>query len=297
MNISSIIWGVVLILLGISIIASRSGYLPPGFWLRLLDFWPLIFIIIGLSIISKSVKRRLPFILVIAALIIIPFIVAIVNPLPYGRQEESREDITVPFDPSVEEVFLTIDGGAGNFIISGGGKEISSGRFSSNYARLVKDISKTGKRMSINYKTEGVFKRDVIVKSGKTEMSLLLNDNIPYTVNLKIGASRLDLDFSSIMVKELKLDAGASSIDLKLGNKNPTQYISIKAGASDIDIRLPRDSGVRIRFDDGLSSKKFHDIEFIEKGKTYETRDYELSDKKIEIDISAGVSSIDIYGY
>ncbi|MCX7795997.1 MAG: DUF5668 domain-containing protein, partial [bacterium] len=84
MNISNIILGITLILVGISIIASRSGYLSPGFWLRLLDFWPLISIIIGLSILSKSVKRKLPFILIISALVIVPFIIAIVNPSPYS---------------------------------------------------------------------------------------------------------------------------------------------------------------------------------------------------------------------
>ncbi|MBC7319573.1 hypothetical protein H5T89_02910 [bacterium] len=297
MNTSNIIWGITLIFLGLSIIASKSGYLSPGFWLRLLDFWPLIFIIIGLSIISKSAKKKLPFILIIIGLIVVPFIVAIVNPVPYVEQREVREDITVPFDHSIEEVYLSIDGGAGNFKISGGGKDISSGNFSSNYARLIKDTSKVGKRLSINYKTEGILKRDVIVRNVKTEMELLLSDTIPYTVNLKIGASSLDLDFSSVIVKELKVDGGASSINLKLGNKSPLQYVSIKAGASDIDIRIPKDCGVRIKFDGGLSSKKFHNIDFVEEDKIYKTRGYEFSDKKIEIDISAGVSNIDIYEY
>lgn len=297
MNLLNIIWGIILIFLGITIIASKFGYLSQGFWLRLLDFWPLIFIIIGLNIISKSVKRRLPFTLIILVLIIIPFIVAIVNPVPYGKRQEIREDMTVPFDPSVKEVFLTIDGGAGNFRISGGGKDISSGSFSSNYAKLVKEISKIEGKLYIKYITEGIFKRDIIVRDGKTTMNLLLNDDIPYIIGLKIGASRLDLELSSIVVKELKVDTGASSIDIKLGNKSPLQYVSIKAGASDINIRVPKDSGIKIKFDGGLSSKKFHNMELIKRDDTYETEDYESSNKKIEIDISAGVSSIDIYRY
>ncbi len=297
MNLLNIIWGIILIFLGITIIASKFGYLSQGFWLRLLDFWPLIFIIIGLNIISKNAKRRLPFTLIILILIIIPFIVAIVNPVPYVKQQEVREDMTVPFDPSVKEVFLNIDGGAGNFRISRGGKDISSGSFSSNYAKLIKEISKKGEKLHIKYITEGIFKRDIIVRDVKTTMNLLLNDDIPYIIGLKIGASSLDLELSSIVVKELKVDAGASSIDIKLGNKSPLQYVSIKAGASDINIRVPKNSGIKIKFDGGLSSKKFHNIELIKRDDTYETEDYESSNKKIEIDISAGVSSIDIYGY
>lgn len=297
MNLLSIIWGIILIFLGITIIASKFGYLSQGFWLRLLDFWPLIFIIIGLNIISKSVKRKLPFTLIIIVLIIIPFIVATVNPVPYGKKQDIREDMRVPFDPSVKEVFLNIDGGAGNFRISRGGKDISSGSFFSNYAKLVKEISKTEERLYIKYTTEGIFKRDIIVRDGKTTMNLLLNDDIPYIIGLKIGASSLDLELSNIIVKELKIDAGASSIDLKLGDKSPLQYVSIKAGASDINIRVPKDSGIKIKFDEELSSKKLHNIELIAKEKTYESEDYESSNKKIEIDISAGFSSIDIYGY
>lgn len=188
--------GVILIFLGLAIIASRTGYLPPGFWLRLADFWPFIFIILGLSIIARNVKRKLPFVIIIVALIIIPFIVATVNPVSYTSREERSEDITVPFDSAVEEVWLTIDSGAGNFKVSGGSKDIASGRFSSNYARLVKDITKSDKRLDIKYKTEGVFKRDMVISSGKTEMNLFLNDSIPYTITLNLGASKLDIDRS-----------------------------------------------------------------------------------------------------
>ena len=293
----SIVWGIILILLGLSIIASKSGYLSAGFWLRLIDFWPLIFIIAGLGIISKSVKNRLPFILLIIVLIIVPFIVAIVNPVSYTTREERLEDVVVPFDPSIEEVWLTIEGGAGSFRISGGSNDITSGRFFSDYARLVKDITKTDKKLIIRYKTEGIFRRDIIVGSTKTEMDLLLNNSIPYFITLNLGASRLDLDFSSVTVRELKIDTGASSLAIKIGDKSPMQYISIKAGASDIDIRVPKDSGIRIRFDDGLTSKEFHNLEFIKKDKVYETMDYDSRDKKIELNISSGVSSIDIYGY
>lgn len=287
MNLTSIIWGVILIFLGLAIIASRTGYLPPGFWLRLANFWPFIFIILGLSIIARNVKRKLPFVIIIVALIIIPFIVAIVNPVSYTAREEKSEDITVPFDSAVEEVWLTIDSGAGNFKVSGGSNDIASGRFSSNYARLVKDITKSDKRLDIKYKTEGVFKRDMVISSGKTEMNLFLNDSIPYIITLSLGASKLDIDFSSIILRELKLDAGASSIDLKLGEKNPLQYVTIKAGASDIDIRVPKNSGIKIRFDDGLTAKKFHDLELIEIGKTYESKDYESKMSKIELTISS----------
>ena len=98
-------------------------------------------------------------------------------------------------------------------------------------------------------------------------------------------------------MRELKVDTGASSLDLKIGDKSSMQYITIKAGASDIDIRVPKDSGIRIRFDDGLTSKEFHDLEFVHRDKIYESRDYDSRDKKIELNISSGVSSIDIYGY
>lgn len=297
MNLTSIIWGIILIFLGLAIIASKAGYLPPGFWLRLADFWPFIFIIIGLSIIARSVKKKLPFVIIIIALIIIPFIIAIINPISYTIRGERSEDIAVPFDSSIEGVWLTIDSGAGNFKVSGGSKDIASGSFSSNYARLVKDITKIDKRLDIKYKTEGVFKRDVVISSGKTEMELFLNDNIPYTITLNLGASKLDIDLSSIILKELKIDAGASSIDLKLGEKNPLQYITIKAGASDIDIRVPMNSGIRIKFDDGLTTKRFHDLELIQIDKTYESKDYQSKMNKIEMIISSGVSSIDIYGY
>lgn len=297
MKITSIAWGVILILIGLSIIASKSGYLQPGFWDRLIDFWPFIFIILGLEIISKSVKIKWPFILTIIILIVVPFIVATVNPVRQEVVKEGATDITEPLDTTVEEIELKIEGGAGRFAISGGSEGIVTGRFSSNYAQLVKNTSRYGKRLVLNYKTEGIFKRDMIVRDVKTDLDISLNRDIPFIIELDIGASNINLDFSEIILKGLKINTGASSLDIKLGDRYPHQDITIKAGASKIDIKMPKNVGARVRFDGGLTSKKFHNIDLIKRDDIYETSGYESAEKKIMIDLSSGISDINIYGY
>lgn len=297
MRIASIAWGVLLIFIGISIIASRSGLLPTGFWERLLDFWPFIFIIIGLGIISKNVSIKWPFTLIIIALIIIPFIVAIFNPVPNKVERVETETLIELLDTDIEEVELSIEGGAGDFSILGGSKDIVSGEFNSNYAKVLKSSSKFGKKLSINYRVEGIFKGDVILGGRKTELKVLLNNNIPFTIDLNLGASDIELDLSEIILKELKVETGASSLDLKLGDKSIDQKVFIKAGASNIDIKIPKGIGTRIRFDGSLTSKNFHNIDLITRNNLYETLGYESSDKKLDVDISSGVSNIRIYGY
>jgi hypothetical protein len=298
MKILSIILGIFLILIGISIIASRSGYFPLGFWERLIDFWPFILLIIGLGIISKGVKVKWPFTLVIIILLIVPFIVAIVNPvqLPIGGMIFGNID--EPFDSSIKEIELNIDSGAGKFKITGGSDRFISGEFSSGYARLIKDKAVRGDRLIVSYRTEAMFKRDIIIgRTRGTDLALSLNDNIPFVLDLKLGASTIDFDLSKVIVKNLKIDAGASSLNITFGAKYPSQSVIIKAGASNINLKIPKELGIRARIEGGLSTKKFHNIDLVKRDDIYESANYNLADKKLDLEISSGVSNIDIYGY
>jgi len=298
MKISSIIWGIILILIGISIILSRTGYLPPGFWERFIEFWPFILLIIGLGIIAKSVKVKWPFIIAIVVLLIVPFIVAIINPVKIPIGGMTFGNIDEPFDSSIKEIELNIDSGAGKFKITGGSDRFISGEFSSGYARLIKDKAVRGDRLTVSYRTEAMFKRDIIIgRTRGTELTLSLNDKVPFVLDLNLGASTIDFDLSQVIVKDLRIDAGASSLNITFGAKYPSQSVIIKAGASNIDIHIPRILGIRARIEGGLSTKKFHNIDLVKRDDIYESANYNLADKKLDLEISSGVSNIDIYGY
>ena len=69
--------------------------------------------------------------------------------------------------------------------------------------------------------------------------------------------------------------------------------VSIDAGASSINISLPRSVGVKLEVDGALTSRNFQDFEMLD-GDTWQSRNYDSAVKKIEIDIDAGVSSLNV---
>jgi len=94
----------------------------------------------------------------------------------------------------------------------------------------------------------------------------------------------------------LKLDIGAASLGLRLGNKYPETMVGIDAGASSIKILVPDSSGCEIRSDASLSSKHFERFKRIHSD-LYRTENFETAKNKIFIRLDADVSSINVERY
>ncbi len=111
-----------------------------------------------------------------------------------------------------------------------------------------------------------------------------------------IGAAKLDFDLSQFKVKKLDLDAGAASLEIKLGDKYPKSYLNIGAGASEIVIRVPSNSGCDLNLSAVLSGKSISGFEKIDHGH-YRTDNFETAENKIYINVDAAVSSYTITRY
>jgi len=132
--------------------------------------------------------------------------------------------------------------------------------------------------------------------SFKNKMEMSLNAEPIWNMNFDLGAAAIDFDLSPYKVSTLKLDMGAASLDLKIGDKYPETIIDIDAGASSVDIEVPESSGCEIKSDVSLSSKHFNGFNKISKD-LYKTDNFDSAKNKIYIRIDAGVSSIDVRRY
>ncbi|KKW22510.1 MAG: hypothetical protein UY65_C0023G0018 [Parcubacteria group bacterium GW2011_GWA2_51_12] len=94
-------------------------------------------------------------------------------------------------------------------------------------------------------------------------------------------------------VTDFNLDTGASSLDLIFGDKQATSRVAVDAGASSINITIPRTVGAKLVVDGGLSSRNFQDFRSLGEGE-YESENYASAQKKVEINIDAGVSSLNV---
>jgi hypothetical protein len=133
-------------------------------------------------------------------------------------------------------------------------------------------------------------------KIRKNKVAIKLNPVPSWNMKLDIGAASMQMDLSLYKIDTMDVDAGASSMEIKLGDRSPLSVLSFDAGASSIELSIPRSSGCQISSDSFLISKKFEG--FSKNGdRTYQTENFVTSKNRIYITVNTAVSSIEIKRY
>jgi hypothetical protein len=123
-----------------------------------------------------------------------------------------------------------------------------------------------------------------------------LNVKPEWDVNIKAGATELDFDLSPFRVRNLVLNGGAASFNIKLGQPLATTNVEVSTGVSEVIIKVPSSAACRITTDSGLSSSDFDG--FAKKGdNTYETAGFDAAKNKLFIHMKGGVSDFKVSRY
>ncbi len=307
-------WGILLIAIGMLFVLNNLGVIYFT-WHSIWRLWPVILIIWGISILP--IKDNIRFIVLVCTIVLTFFII---NRLPqdrpwffqfhhhngdnsFGWSDDEDEDssthnyrdqnFTVPFDSLSTKGILNLEAAAGNFRIDGTTSDFldfSKQGDIGNYELTTRDIT-GGKDISIHLQ-EGRVHGSI----NKNKVGIKLNNTPSWNLNLDIGAADLKLDLSDYKIDTVEINAGASSMDLKIGEKNPVTVLTFNAGASSIDVKVPTNSGCQIKSESFLVSKDFKGFE--NKGNhIYQTPNFTVAKNKIFITVKTAVSSIDVKRY
>lgn len=302
-----VFWGLFLVTLGTLILISNFSIINlnlSGLW----KLWPAAIILWGISFIINKDFVRVVFAGVIAIVLALTIFGAVQSFLNIfdkdidfefaDGENHSYVDTTryvESFDKKIKNVDLKIDAGAGSFNIIEPTKNLISVLALGIKDNFIFNRTDTDNLASIELKMK---KTKIKLRKGsfKNKMEISLNTEPVWNMNFDLGAAAIEFDLSHYKVSTIKLDIGAASLDLKLGNKYPETILDIDAGASSIDIEVPDSSGCEIKSDVSLSSKHFNGFKKISKD-LYRTENFETAKNKIYIRIDAGVSSIDVKRY
>jgi hypothetical protein len=306
MKTSHIFWGLLFIGLGLLILINNFSTIFMD-WSTIWKLWPLVVILLGISLLVRH-KYGKGLIAGLAAVILALAIFASFKTATHffsndfelvfdgeGNYEFEETEYIEPIDSTLTFSAFKFDAGAGSFKI----KESTENLF---YAKTVgrKDNFQL-KRLDTDSSTSidfGMYRTKVRfgLDNYKNKVVMNFNPNIIWDFTFNVGAASMDFDLTEIKTKNVYVDMGAASINLKLGDKFPDTNIDIDAGASDIDIFIPANSGCEINTDGALTSKNFEEFEKI-KSDRYQTSNFDESENKIYIRVDSGVSSITVKRY
>lgn len=296
--------GIILIVVGIIWILSNLNLININLYNMInqiirgiFDLWPLILIVIGINVIFKKelLNSILWLVFLIVLLVYSFFTKDDIFKTPYnGNSEEiytpeMLEEIEMRND--IERAKLYLDVGATNFNIVSVEDELLSLDHDGDFKY---SFDSRGSTESIYISN----KSNIFKNADKRNFELGLNKNIPWNLDIDIGAVAGKINLEDIDIGKIDLDIGAGSVELTLGDKAKLTSIDIDAGASQIVVNVPKNSGVRISIDGALKSTNLDEVGLIKTDKNnYVSGNFNSVSSKYEIEVDIGVGEFTLNYY
>lgn len=288
-------------------------------------YWAIILIMLGASFLLQNLLVKS--LLTGGAAIFLAAIIwsSILNFQPFEILEEKFDKASagsppktfaIPFDGAAQRAKLNIHAMMGAFAIEDATADLAIVETNSPLGYVL-ERERFADYDLLTLKPERQKAKRVISRGGGST-TLKLNAAPTWELDLNIAAASADLDLSKFKVEKLNIDAGASSIDLRLGNLADKLDVTVDAGAASLNIEIPKDVGCEIRHSDGLGSAEFEGFVLKDKasraeqsdssekkiffkgwlrGNAYRTENFDRSAKKIYINLDSGVSSVNVRRY
>jgi hypothetical protein len=209
------------------------------------------------------------------------------------RRYEIREtDRTIPLQGAARAE-ATFRMSAGGLIMRGGAESnlmIANFRYNRPQwePRIDNRVSGDVARLFVEQRRSGF-----VTGSGRNNWEIRLSDRIPLEIRLDLGAGKASVDLSALNVTRFDVNMGVGSLDLDVSGPRTQNLIGrIKGGVGHAIIELPSDIGVRVRVEGGLGS--IHGAGFIREKRDYQNEAYGKSAVSIDLDVEAGIGSIDL---
>ncbi len=300
MNIGKLIWGLIVIFIGLIFLLINYGVLSPTIWASIWKLWPLILIVAGLSIISKSLSTIGQIILnIVVVIMIIAGLAWVITSGNYSFDKNSstynQASATQYIDESASDqsksAKVTIKTGAAKLNIDGDSDQLISGTIDGNFPV---DVNRSISDGEENIELSTSSNRISFFNRIKNDWQLSLNKSLRTSLELNTGAVDGNLELQEVNLENLIVKSGVSSYNIRLGDKLDKLSGQFDIGASSLKIKVPKSSGLKVNSKSGASSNNFTEVGLKKSGDDYTSDNFDSSSKKIELTIKAGASSIEL---
>lgn len=286
-------FGFIIVSLGLFYLAENTGHLPSNLDINIFQLWPLLIITLGLSLLSgRGLASNL---IGILTFFIASIMVAIL--LFSGGSSNIAEWKNIPIEIEREEgissATIHITAGVGDINIKGGAEKLVEGNFQIDFMKLQKSSKVENEIQKVKIEIQKDDDWYKFLNNRRNKMDIDLNSQVPMDLYFETGAAKAEIDLSDVMVRSVDIKTGVSSLDLILGDNMEKTDVKLEAGVSEIKISLPKTVGARIKIDSEIASRESNGFEKTGE-KEYQTSNYDLADKKIEMDLNIGITDLKI---
>lgn len=293
-----LVFPVLLIAIGVIFLLFNTGVLSPEALQRLGDLWPLILVILGLQLVLNHLLPRAQAQiagLVAAALIIAAAVVyAVLAPVAqvgtqHQESSEPRQSLTAA------TLDLSYSGATIDVHAAALGDQLFTARVDYPTGEQPPDVSldRAGATLDISGGGPSLF--HLFGGSQERHLAVTLTNRIRWSIKLSGGAAAMALDLASLPLSRLEISGGASRLDVSLPRPKGTVAIDVSGGATSLALRAPADTEWRIVVSGGVSSL---DINGGRSGAIgdlqQQSRGYAGATDRLNIDVSGGVSQVDL---
>ncbi len=128
----------------------------------------------------------------------------------------------------------------------------------------------------------------------RNRWDLVLGRAVPVDLDINLGAGHSDIDLRGLKLERVEMDMGVGEVNLDLRGPHAASFkVKIAGGVGSARLNLPSEVGVRVKVDGGLGSVNPHGL--VKQAGAYVNEAYGKSAVTIDVDINAGIGSLDLY--
>lgn len=282
-------FGIFLLSIGVVLLLVNIGVISWSIFGTLLEFWPVILIVIGVNIIFRQneIVRIATWLLFLAALIAYSYF----NGGTYGLRNNNwvnNTNVIIEKSSVVERGDLKIALGGTTLNLGSSSLKLIDASVPDNDIVHRESYTNGGKTALLEFKQDNNY----FFRTGREDCKFNINDDMVWDMDIDTGAVNGTLDMSNLKIGELDIDIGAADLKLIFGEKYKTTDVNINAGASSFEIYLPKNAGARINIDGALNNTNLSDLGWNRDKGYYTSPNYNSAECKINIDVDMGVGKL-----
>lgn len=287
------IWGILLLFLGVVFLLQTLDVLPWGLWGTLWRFWPVLIIIIGLGILLRRYNVWLVSLLILAILCACLGI-AIWQYGPSPPAGVVTESYSEPLG-NIERAEIEVDFAGGSLTM------LSLPSISHNFVEASSEVRNGIGGMRVDFHrqdsegklyltTEQVGRR--LWREVGIRWEVRFSRNATLAFNISAAASNIALDFSELVVTQLRLDIDAGNCTVRMPASAGTTYAYIDAVAANVEVTIPEGVEARIRVDTDLCNLDIDESRFLKRGDYYVSQNFDIAENRIDLEINCDVGRV-----